>query len=125
MSYAAACAFALFVYAVVVSIGAVSGHMSPVPFSQFDIPRAICAVALGAAVALRVPSAAVLATAYVSWFAVWGLAAVIGPLYQFLGPFGEQRILPDQVRLGVALSSELALVAAGIALLRHDAHRRR
>jgi hypothetical protein len=121
MNYRAACALALLVYALVVFIGAVSGHMSPVPFAEFDIPRSIGAVLLAFGVLLRARAVDVLAVAYVVWLGIWGLLSIIGLLYQFLVPFGGQRILPDQVRIGVALSSELALFAAAMALLRGNA----
>jgi hypothetical protein len=121
MTYRGACALALMVYAVVVVIGAISGHMSPVPFAEFDVPRVVAAVFLAFGVLLRVRVADVLAVAYIVWLGIWGFLAILGPLYQFLVPFGGQGILPDQVRAGVALSSELALFAAGVALLRADA----
>jgi peptidoglycan/LPS O-acetylase OafA/YrhL len=118
--YRAACALALFVYAVVVLVGALSGHLSPDPLSQLDVPRAVAALVLAAGVFLRVRRIDVLAAPYILWLGTWGLFAIFGPLYQFLVPFGGQSILPDQVRAGVAVSSELALFAAAIALLRRD-----
>lgn len=120
MRYRAACALALFVYAVVVLVGALSGHLSPDPLSQLDVPRAVAALVLAAGVFLRVRRIDVLAAPYILWLGTWGLFAIFGPLYQFLVPFGGQSILPDQVRAGVAVSSELALFAAAIALLRRD-----
>ncbi len=120
MRYRAACALALFVYAVVVLVGALSGHLSPDPLSELDVPRAVAALVLAAGVFLRVRRIDVLAAPYILWLGTWGLFAIFGPLYQFLVPFGGQSILPDQVRAGVAVSSELALFAAAIALLRRD-----
>jgi len=119
VTYRAACALALSIYAAVVLIGAISGHMSPLPLASLDIPRATAAVLLAAGVLFRVRGIDLLAAAYILWLGTWGLFSILGPLYQFLVPFAGQRIIPDQVRAGVALSSELSLFAA-VALLRRD-----
>jgi hypothetical protein len=96
--------------------------MSPEPLAQFGVPRAIAGLVLAAGVLLRVRGVDLFVVAYIFWLGTWGVFSIFGPLYQFLVPFGGQRILPDQVRGGVALSSELALFAAAIAL-RRDAVR--
>ena len=97
MSYRAVCAVALVVYAVAVLIGARSGHMTLVPLSSLDVPRGGAALLLAAGVLQRSRVIDLLAAAYMVWFGVWGIVAIAG---------------------GVALASELALVAAGIALRR-------
>jgi hypothetical protein len=117
VSYRVACAFALVVYAVAVLYGAMSGHMSPVSFSNLDIPRALVAVLLAFAVLLRSRVADLLVLAYAVWFGTWGLIAILGPIYQFVVPDSAgMTIIPDNVRSAVALASEVALICAAIAL---------
>jgi hypothetical protein len=119
VSYRLACAVALVAYAVVVLLGATSGHMSPVPFSIFDIPRAIVAVLLAFGLFLRSRLVDQLAVAYMAWFGTWGVIAILGPIYQFVVPDpAGMRIIPDSVRSEVAFVSEAALIGAAIALRR-------
>lgn len=68
MSHRIVCAVALVAYAVVVLLGAASGHMLPVTFSIFDIPRALVAVLLALGVFLRSRLADLIAVAYIVWF---------------------------------------------------------
>jgi hypothetical protein len=93
--------------------------MTPVPLSSLDIPRGGAALLLAVGVLQRSRVLDLLALAYMVWFGMWGIVAIVGPLYQFLVPDGAgMTIIPDTVRSGVALASELALVVAGIALRR-------
>jgi hypothetical protein len=117
VSHRIVCAVALVAYAVVVLLGAASGHMLPVTFSIFDIPRALVAVLLALGVFLRSRLADLIAVAYIVWFGIWGVIAILAPIYQFVVPDSAgMRIIPDSVRSGVALASEVALIAAAVAL---------
>lgn len=121
MSYRVVGAVALVAYAVAVLVGAASGHMSPVTLSILDIPRAIAALVLALGLLARSRVIDLLAVAYIVWFGIWGVIAILGPIYQFVVPDSAgMTIVPDTVRSGVALASEVALVAAAIAIRRDD-----
>ena len=121
MTYRAACALALAVYAAIVLISMTApGSRADVTYGTYPL-RALAALLLALAVLWPSSWADRVVGVYIAWFAVLGLLSLIGPLYQrFVPDSAGMTIYIDTATYSVAFASEIALIASALAWARRE-----